>query len=945
MPGNVAWVFLPATPLVLLRASRLAIYDLKRLRQIGPAQTDNGERMTTSKEMRAVARLFNAKRARKNIVRIWKYARFMDTPSVWKAAEEGARCLREAAIMDVRVESLPADGRTSFGGWIIPIAWSVKDARLETAGQGRPVVLVDYARNPQNIALYSPGTRNGGWVEGQVVCGRNLESIKGSFKGKFILLDEGFGSFSLNDAAARKGALGVIGINTAEAPEAAKYVNYAVPLDAYRKCVPCFSLTQSAGRQLRELLKDNPSLRLRARVKARRYKGTMPLLTGSIGTGGPPIYVCGHIDEIGAQDNASGCGVGIEALRILHEIAESRRFAPQTRQIRFFFSVEVRGLQAWFNRQPQMSEFFGGINLDMVGADPILEPARMMIGIGFRHRPHFSTWLIHDAVRIAEKTAGHMYTGTRADFVSDCVLGTPYMGGTVSLEQKTGKTYHSSADTPDILKLSSIKWTGAATSAFLYAMSRIDNNDVLRLAGRIYRKVRRNRRSGSLARTEAQRALIELATLRRALRSSNLYGNMATAEDFYRAGVKRTTGCWPQVEQRELLDSYASEVKRIAGALPLAQTPKPPRVSAAVRNEAHRLVPQALFRAFLSFEDCITQKSRKELKRLTGQEPGWGAGSSIWMLVSCFRGKQSLAEIAESLQELGIAVHLKFAVRLTRYLVKTGKAVLRPVIDRQALRRSFRAAGVKNGMILMVHSSLSKYGYVQGGPETVVRALMDVLGPKGTLAMPTHSNNVLGTRPYIPSTSPSNTGAITEYFRRMPGVLRSAHPTHSVAALGPAARALTGAVRADQAPLARDGFWGKLYDLKGHVLLMCPIRSATIFHVGETWVGLPQDRLVVHASDRRGRRQVYVLPNAPWHVDHFEKTMAAPLIRKGIMKEVRLGDDVIRLAPATAMIDISVRVNRRNPLVSVGKNGACVCRFCTALKQGLAAPMRLPQAN
>ena len=48
----------------------------------------------------------------------------------------------------------------------------------------------------------------------------------------------------------------------------------------------------------------------------------MPMLTGSIGSGGMPIYVCAHIDEIGAIDNASGVGVAIEALRIMQELQE-----------------------------------------------------------------------------------------------------------------------------------------------------------------------------------------------------------------------------------------------------------------------------------------------------------------------------------------------------------------------------------------------------------------------------------------------------------------------------------------------------------------------------------------------------------------------------------------------------------------------------------------------
>ena len=146
---------------------------------------------------------------------------------------------------------------------------------------------------------------------------------------------------------------------------------------------------------------------------------------------------------------------------------------------------------------------------------------------------------------------------------------------------------------------------------------------------------------------------------------------------------------------------------------------------------------------------------------------------------------------------------------------------------------------------------------------------------------------------------------------------------------------LAGAQRPDRPPLDREGFWGRLCELDGKVLLLCPIRSATIFHVGETWLELPQRRLICHARDETGHRRVYELPNAPWHVDHFEPFFARPLIRDGVMRVVPFGESEFYIASARAMAEISVRLLGKRPELCLGKKGACTCVHCRVLREGL----------
>jgi len=156
-----------------------------------------------------------------------------------------------------------------------------------------------------------------------------------------------------------------------------------------------------------------------------------------------------------------------------------------------------------------------------------------------------------------------------------------------------------------------------------------------------------------------------------------------------------------------------------------------------------------------------------------------------------------------------------------------------------SLRTNLAALGITSGMTLLVHSSLSALGWVCGGPVAVILALEEIIGPTGTLVMPTHSNDFepsLWQNPPVPSAwwkiiqqetpvySPDITptrgmGVIPECFRKQTGVLRSSHSQYSFAAWGAQAstiieRHALGFGLGENSPLAR------LYDLDGSILLL-----------------------------------------------------------------------------------------------------------------------------
>ncbi len=111
---------------------------------------------------------------------------------------------------------------------------------------------------------------------------------------------------------------------------------------------------------------------------------------------------------------------------------------------------------------------------------------------------------------------------------------------------------------------------------------------------------------------------------------------------------------------------------------------------------------------------------------------------------------------------------------------------------------NLKSIGVSSGDILFVQSSLGRIGKVLGGADTVIDALMDAVGPEGTLVMPAFSQpygGMMGTleknEVFDPALTPSTVGLIPETFRKRSGVLRSIHPTSSVSAYGAKAKLIT----------------------------------------------------------------------------------------------------------------------------------------------------------
>ncbi|OBR64124.1 AAC(3) family N-acetyltransferase [Paenibacillus oryzae] len=239
---------------------------------------------------------------------------------------------------------------------------------------------------------------------------------------------------------------------------------------------------------------------------------------------------------------------------------------------------------------------------------------------------------------------------------------------------------------------------------------------------------------------------------------------------------------------------------------------------------------------------------------------------------------------------------------------------------KESLLNQLKQLGIREDGTLLVHSSMKSIGEVEGGADTVLDAFTEYMA-KGLLVLPTHTwSYINGSNPkFDVEKSEVCVGILPELFRKRPGVVRSWHPTHSVAALGQDALEFTSSDHLFDTPCARGSAWGKLLDRKATILLVgVDLKRNTFIHGIEEWVDIPGRLTDSH-------EMLYtVLPDGseipvpsrrhcglPWS-EHFWKVDDI-LESKGAMTKGRFGDSVARVCDTVAMTEILTEMLKGNP--------------------------------
>lgn len=254
-------------------------------------------------------------------------------------------------------------------------------------------------------------------------------------------------------------------------------------------------------------------------------------------------------------------------------------------------------------------------------------------------------------------------------------------------------------------------------------------------------------------------------------------------------------------------------------------------------------------------------------------------------------------------------------------------------MDRQILIKSdlieaFKGVGLECGDNVIVHTSLSSFGFVCGGAQTVIEALLECVSGNGTVMMPSQSwknldpsSGVHWQEPeewwdiirnnwpaYDKAVTPTNTmGAVAEMFRAYPGTLRSDHPARSFAANGKHAKYLTenhglNDIFGNGSPL------GKLYELDGHVLLLgVGYDKNTSLHLADTRADYPSKHYVTEHSAIKvnGKREWAAYETLYVDGEDFER-IGAEFEKVRRVARSTVGNAVIRYMSQRELVDFAV---------------------------------------
>lgn len=213
----------------------------------------------------------------------------------------------------------------------------------------------------------------------------------------------------------------------------------------------------------------------------------------------------------------------------------------------------------------------------------------------------------------------------------------------------------------------------------------------------------------------------------------------------------------------------------------------------------------------------------------------------------------------------------------------------------QSLIDDLKAIGLAGNETLLVHSSMKAVGEVEGRADTVLDAFQKYFA-KGTLVFPTFTySNVTTKNPvFYRQKTPSVTGILTERFRHRPGVIRSNHPSHSLAVLGVGAKELCEGVEFYDTIYDPAGSWGKLLKRKAYALMLgVGLDCCTFLHAIEEWCDVPvksQRPVIRYVIDDAGKR---VKVPIHWHTNaHWRNYPIAQdvLEKKGALRRCKFGD-------------------------------------------------------
>lgn len=265
-----------------------------------------------------------------------------------------------------------------------------------------------------------------------------------------------------------------------------------------------------------------------------------------------------------------------------------------------------------------------------------------------------------------------------------------------------------------------------------------------------------------------------------------------------------------------------------------------------------------------------------------------------------------------------------------------------PRVTKADIIEGLRRAGLAGGEVVLVHSSLNRFGQVDGGADAVIEAVLEAIGPGGTAVFTALTITAAYTEAHVRAAlagkinrdepmfdvrnSPTWAGKIPETFRTMPGVIRSWHPTHSVSAVGP----LAGELLAEhhlRPSCGLDSPYERITRLdEGRVLLLgVSHETNTTMHCIEELRGheymLHQPICRIPFIDPDGRERLAETTLHRWHIERELGRLEAQYINAGAETVTLIGAAPVRLCRAKPLREITLAALEKDPFALLTERG------------------------
>jgi aminoglycoside 3-N-acetyltransferase len=240
--------------------------------------------------------------------------------------------------------------------------------------------------------------------------------------------------------------------------------------------------------------------------------------------------------------------------------------------------------------------------------------------------------------------------------------------------------------------------------------------------------------------------------------------------------------------------------------------------------------------------------------------------------------------------------------------------------------KALKSVGVQKGDILFPHVGMGFLGKAKEGSDKdviarmIVDAFREVLGPEGTLIVPTYTYSFCNGEDYDVAHSPSTVGYFTEAFRTLPGVVRSREPIFSVAGLGPRAGELFKDLPATS--FGADCIYDRRVKAGASICNVgVGFRYATFIHYVEKSAGVPYrfDKTfkgtIIEGGEKALAEMTYYVRTTVDDTDSWPDLtrLEEDARTRGILHEASLGRSVVTRAGCREVLELGTEAIKKNP--------------------------------